>query len=151
MPKGCSFSTARGWSHTGHRVNALGQKAGPGGDSWYICMPLYHGTGGMSAIMCMMGGIGLAIGKKFSTSGFWPEVRDSKATFFVYVGETARYLLAAPPHPLDKQHNVRCMYGNGLRPDVWYLTLFLLLYCVTSNRFRLGLRDSHDLTYLLIN
>lgn len=35
------------------------------------------------------------------------------------MGEAARYLLAAPPSPLDKQHKVRCMYGNGLRPDVW--------------------------------
>lgn len=35
------------------------------------------------------------------------------------MGETARYLLAAPPSPLDRDHQVRCMYGNGLRPDVW--------------------------------
>ena len=67
----------------------------------------------------MMTGITLCIGKKFSTSKFWQEVHDSRATFITYVGETARYLLAAPPSPLDKDHNVRCMYGNGLRPDVW--------------------------------
>lgn len=46
-------------------------------------------------------------------------MHDSRATWITYVGETARYLLAAPPSPLDKKHNVRCMYGNGLRPDVW--------------------------------
>lgn len=67
----------------------------------------------------MMNGITLCIGKRFSTSKFWEEVRDSKATYITYVGETARYLLAAPPSPLDKAHTVRCMYGNGLRPDVW--------------------------------
>lgn len=66
-----------------------------------------------------MNGITLCIGKRFSTSKFWEEVRDSKATYITYVGETARYLLAAPPSPLDKAHTVRCMYGNGLRPDVW--------------------------------
>jgi acyl-CoA synthetase (AMP-forming)/AMP-acid ligase II len=38
---------------------------------------------------------------------------------FVYVGEVCRYLLAAPPSPLDKEHNIRLIYGNGLRPDVW--------------------------------
>lgn len=70
-------------------------------------------------MMCMMGGTGLCVGKRFSTSRFWNDVHDSKATFFVYVGETARYLLAAPPHPLERKHKVRCMYGNGLRPDVW--------------------------------
>ena len=95
------------------------QRRGPGGDRWYICMPIYHGTGGVNAISCMMIGVSLAIGKRFSVQNFWLDVRDSGSTFFVYVGETARYLLAAPPSPLDKEHKIRCMFGNGLRPDVW--------------------------------
>lgn len=70
-------------------------------------------------MVMMMTGITLCIGKKFSTSRFWGEVHDSKATWITYVGETARYLLAAPPSSLDKDHNLRGMYGNGLRPDVW--------------------------------
>lgn len=43
-----------------------------------------------------------------------------------YVGETCRYLLAAPPQldantgeSLDQKHNVRIAFGNGIRPDVW--------------------------------
>lgn len=68
---------------------------------------------------CMLSGISLCIGKKFSASRFWDDIRDSDATAFVYVGETARYLLAAPPSPKDKQHRVKVMFGNGLRPDVW--------------------------------
>jgi acyl-CoA synthetase (AMP-forming)/AMP-acid ligase II len=88
-------------------------------DRWYNCMPLYHGTGGVNAMSQFMEGTTLCIGKKFSTSKFWSDIRDSRATWFVYVGETARYLLAAPPSPLDKAHNVRGMHGNGLRPDVW--------------------------------
>ena len=68
---------------------------------------------------CLMSGISLAIGLRFSISQFWDEVRDSESTMMVYVGETARYLLAAPPSLLDKQHKMRLMYGNGLRPDVW--------------------------------
>jgi acyl-CoA synthetase (AMP-forming)/AMP-acid ligase II len=82
-------------------------------------MPLYHGTGGVLAISQLMCGSPLCIGKKFSTSKFWSDIRDSRATWFVYVGETARYLLGAPPSPLDKSHNLKGMYGNGLRPDVW--------------------------------
>ena len=46
-------------------------------------------------------------------------MRDSGATWFIYVGETLRYLLAAPPSELDKDHKVHSVYGNGLRPDVW--------------------------------
>jgi acyl-CoA synthetase (AMP-forming)/AMP-acid ligase II len=82
-------------------------------------MPMYHGTGGVSTISMLLNGVTVCIGKKFSTSQFWHDIHDSRATYFIYVGETARYLLAAPPSPLDKDHNVRCMYGNGLRPDVW--------------------------------
>lgn len=66
------------------------------------------------------------VGHKFSNRTFWPEVRASKATVIQYVGETCRYLLAAPPsldpstgEILDKKHNVRIAFGNGLRPDVW--------------------------------
>ncbi|KAF4633123.1 hypothetical protein G7Y89_g4994 [Cudoniella acicularis] len=88
-------------------------------DRWYDCMPYYHGTGGIIAASNMLIGVTTCIGKKFSTSKFWSEVHDSRATWITYVGETARYLLAAPPSPLDKDHNVRCMFGNGLRPDVW--------------------------------
>jgi acyl-CoA synthetase (AMP-forming)/AMP-acid ligase II len=80
---------------------------------------MYHGTGGIIAMDNMMNAVTLCIGKRFSTSKFWSEVRDSKATYITYVGETARYLLAAPQSPLDKAHNVRYMCGNGLRPDVW--------------------------------
>jgi acyl-CoA synthetase (AMP-forming)/AMP-acid ligase II len=117
-PKACPFETQRTAGLTG-RVGAMGLKTGPGGDRWYVCMPLYHGTGGTTGLVCMLAGITCCIGTKFSTSRFWTDVRDSNATAIVYVGETARYLINAPPSPLDKQHKVRVMYGNGLRPDVW--------------------------------
>jgi hypothetical protein len=44
-------------------------------------------------------------------------VEETKDTFCAI--EEARYLLAPPPSPLDRNHKVRCMYGNGLRPDIW--------------------------------
>lgn len=88
-------------------------------DKVYHCMPYYHGTGGIVALTNIVSGVPIAIGKRFSIQNFWKDVRDSESTWIVYVGETARYLLAAPPHPLDKQHKVRSMAGNGMRPDVW--------------------------------
>ena len=36
-----------------------------------------------------------------------------------YIGEIARYLMAAPVVPEEKQHKVRVMFGNGLRPQIW--------------------------------
>jgi acyl-CoA synthetase (AMP-forming)/AMP-acid ligase II len=81
---------------------------------------MYHGTGGVAGVTAMITGITFCIGKKFSTSRFWEDIRDSNATAFVYVGETARYLLAAPSTGTDRNHKVRVMFGNGMRPDVWH-------------------------------
>lgn len=71
-------------------------------------------------------GATLAIGKKFSTKTFWKDCRETNATVIQYVGETCRYLLAAPPEidsttgeNLDKKNKVKIAFGNGLRPDVW--------------------------------
>lgn len=36
-----------------------------------------------------------------------------------YIGEMCRYLLTVPVCPEERQHKVRLMYGNGLRPQIW--------------------------------
>lgn len=118
-PKACPFETQRAVGLTA-RVGAMKMKTGPDSDRWYVCMPLYHGTGGTTALVCLISGMTCCIGMKFSTSRFWTDVRDSRSTAIVYVGETARYLVNAPPSDLDRKHNVRAMFGNGLRPDVWH-------------------------------
>ncbi|KAE8355485.1 hypothetical protein BDV28DRAFT_162909 [Aspergillus coremiiformis] len=119
MPKGCAFTMSRLYSTVLlRRSGQLGDQPGPG-DRWYSCMPLYHGTSAIAMMSCLVSGVSIAIGKKFSVRQFWSDIRDSDSTLFVYVGEAARYLLAAPPSPDDRKHRVRCMYGNGLRLDVW--------------------------------
>lgn len=62
-------------------------------------MPLYHGTGAVTSLTSLLGGIAIAIAPRFSVSKFWPDIHDSESTIFIYVGETARYLLNAPPTP----------------------------------------------------
>lgn len=93
----------------------------------YTSMPLYHSSAAiLSFLAALHGGATQALGRKFSTKNFWPEVKASNATMIQYVGETLRYLLSAPPQldPVtgentDKHHRVRVACGNGLRPDVW--------------------------------
>src|SRR5437016_4528029 len=90
-------------------------------------MPLYHSSAAILAFCgAIFSGSSIAIGHKFSTKTFWKEARQSQATMIQYVGETCRYLLAAPPQidpetgaNLDRQENIRLAFGNGLRPDVW--------------------------------
>ncbi|KAI3550710.1 AMP-binding enzyme [Colletotrichum abscissum] len=96
-------------------------------DVFYTSMPLYHSSAALLGFgNTLEAGGTICIGRKFSTKVFWEEVRSSKATIIQYVGETCRYLLAAAPQvdpvtgeSLDKKHNVRVAFGNGLRPDVW--------------------------------
>lgn len=89
-------------------------------DIMYTCMPLYHSSASvLGFITTLQSGSTIALGKRFSVSSFWDEVRASEATIIQYVGETCRYLLSAPPSPQDRHHCVRAAFGNGLRPDVW--------------------------------
>ena len=118
MPKGCPFTISRTHLAGGHLEPHFGSKRGK--DCWYCPMPLYHGTGLITSSISLMAGVGVAIAPRFSVSNFWPDIYESGSTMFIYVGETARYLLAAPPHPLERAHHLRCCYGNGLRPDVWH-------------------------------
>jgi acyl-CoA synthetase (AMP-forming)/AMP-acid ligase II len=119
LPKAGKFMVSR-FHERGNPDNlSFDQKAGPDGDRWYCCMPLFHGTGGMITMGALTSGMTVAIGRKFSVSTFWDDIHDSQATLFVYVGEAARYLLMAPLHPRERDHRLRGMYGNGLRPDVW--------------------------------
>ncbi|UZJ51516.1 hypothetical protein CBS101457_000836 [Exobasidium rhododendri] len=89
-------------------------------DRIYTPMPIYHSS---AAFLCvgvgMRSGAAVIIGRKFSASRYWAEVRANDATVVQYIGEIARYLIALPPHPDDKNHRVRLAYGNGMRPDVW--------------------------------
>jgi acyl-CoA synthetase (AMP-forming)/AMP-acid ligase II len=119
LPKAGKFMTNRFHERSNPNHVPFGQKAGPGGDRWYCCMPLFHGTGGLAVMAALTSGISVAVGKKFSVSTFWDDIHDSDSSFFVYVGEAARYLLMAPPHPRERDHRLRGMYGNGMRPDVW--------------------------------
>lgn len=89
-------------------------------DRIYTAMPIYHSS---AAFLCVgvafRSGATVVIGRKFSASRYWDEVRKADATVVQYIGEIARYLLAVQPHPDDKNHRVRLAYGNGMRPDVW--------------------------------
>ncbi|KIX09565.1 uncharacterized protein Z518_00645 [Rhinocladiella mackenziei CBS 650.93] len=90
-------------------------------DRYYTAMPLYHSAALQLGFHCCLSRPAtLVLGRKFSVSSFWDEVVAADATVIQYVGETLRYLLAAPPQPDDRaKHHVRLAFGNGLRPDIW--------------------------------
>ncbi len=90
-------------------------------DCIYLCLPLYHGTGlflGVGAAFST--GASMFIRRKFSGSNFLSEVREHRATCFIYIGELCRYLLNVPERADDHANPLTSMMGNGLRPDVWH-------------------------------
>ncbi|MDP1632664.1 MAG: long-chain-acyl-CoA synthetase [Caulobacter sp.] len=89
-------------------------------DRIYQVLPLYHATGGLCAMGAgLLTGGSIVLRKKFSTTHFWRDVHEEKCTMFVYIGELCRYLINAPPDPLERDHNLRLAFGNGLRAEVW--------------------------------
>ncbi|GAA0639676.1 long-chain-acyl-CoA synthetase [Brevundimonas lenta] len=89
-------------------------------DVTFNVLPLYHSTGGLVGIgPALLNGGRLVLRKRFSASTFWPDVKASDATLFVYIGELCRYLVNCPENPDERSHKLRLAFGNGLRPDVW--------------------------------
>ncbi len=89
-------------------------------DRMYNCLPMYHSIGGAVATgAVLVNGGSVVIREKFSASRFWDDIARFDCTLFQYIGELCRYLLLAPPHPLETQHRLRLCCGNGLRADIW--------------------------------
>lgn len=89
-------------------------------DRMFVTLPFYHST---ALIVCwgsvLAGHAGIIVSRKFSASRFWDDAIKYNATAFGYVGELCRYLIAQPEREVDKQHSIRKMVGNGLRPAIW--------------------------------
>jgi citronellyl-CoA synthetase len=89
-------------------------------DTFYICLPFFHTTAlSVAWPAAFSGGAAVAIGRKFSATKFWDDIRKYNATMFAYVGEMCSYLMNQPPTPNDKNHSIRAVIGNGLRTEIW--------------------------------
>ncbi|MFT5807499.1 MAG: acyl-CoA synthetase (AMP-forming)/AMP-acid ligase II [Moritella dasanensis] len=66
-------------------------------DILYLSLPLYHNNALTVSLSAVFGNAAtLALSEKFSSSRFWDEIREHKATAFTYIGELCRYLLNVP-------------------------------------------------------
>ena len=117
LPKAANFSHMRMLFMMSGFVGALNPKAS---DRIYDPLPLYHATGGVCAVgMALMTGGAVILKRKFSVNEFWSDIHKYDATIFAYIGELCRWLLNAPPGPHERDHHIRAITGNGLRPEIW--------------------------------
>lgn len=82
-------------------------------DVAYNAMPIFHGNALMSALgPCLANGAALAMRRRFSASGFLPDIRRYGATFFNYVGRSLAYVLAQPERPEESANQLRFGFGT---------------------------------------
>lgn len=81
----------------------------------YLSMPLFHSNCLMSGwAPAVVGGATIALpsGGRFSASGFLPDVRQHRVTYWNYVGRPLSYVLATPERPDDSKNTLRDVFGN---------------------------------------
>lgn len=109
-PKACICSQGR-YGAAGIRVaasNNLGQD-----DTTYVAMPLYHGNSVIIGwLPTLVTGGSVVLRRKFSASGFLPDIRKYGVTFFNYVGKPLAYILATPELENDADNTLKRVAGN---------------------------------------
>ncbi|MEZ4290644.1 MAG: long-chain-fatty-acid--CoA ligase [Myxococcota bacterium] len=109
-PKAAICSSAR----TAFAGQMLAQMRGLGpDDTGYLVMPLFHSNAHMAGVAPILAAGGAwAMRRKFSASGFLPDVRRYGVTYFNYVGKPLTYILATPEQPDDADNTLRMAFGN---------------------------------------
>jgi fatty-acyl-CoA synthase len=79
----------------------------------YQAMPMFHSNALMAGwAPALAAGAPMALRRRFSASGWLPDVRRYAATYFNYVGKPLAYILATPERPDDADNPLRTGFGN---------------------------------------
>lgn len=82
-------------------------------DVLYQSMPMFHGNALMANVApAVYAGATIALRRRFSASGFLPDVVRFRATYFNYVGRSLSYVLATPERPEDADNQLRMGFGT---------------------------------------
>ena len=102
---------------TGNRMRMI-MGLGPD-DVGYVCMPLFHSNAvQVGWAPSLVAGCSVGLARKFSASGWLPDVRHYGATYFNYTGKPLAYLLAQPEAADDADNPLRVAFGNEGSPQV---------------------------------
>lgn len=92
----------------GRAARAAAQMGFRPDDVLYCSMPVFHGNALMSMVFPSLAtGASLVFKRKFSASGFLPDVRQFHCTFTSTIGRALAYILATPESERDKDHDLK--------------------------------------------
>lgn len=82
-------------------------------DVMYQAMPLFHSNAIITGFApWLMSGATCVLRRRFSASGFLPDVRKYGVTYVNYVGKPLSYILATPERPDDADNTLTRVFGN---------------------------------------
>lgn len=86
----------------------------------YTCLPLFHANAlFLSAQRALVGGLTLALSRRFSASRFWDEVRRYNATTFNALGAMIPILMKQPERDNDRDNRVGIVLSAACPASVW--------------------------------
>ncbi|MGD9988187.1 AMP-binding protein [Pseudonocardia sp.] len=104
----------------------------------YTCLPLFHGAAKINiSLHAIVAGATVVLGRRFSASRFWDDVRRHEVTQFNALGSVLPMLLAQPPSDRDRDHPARKVFAAPAPPPV--LT-------ATEERFGVHVVEGYGLT-----
>ncbi|WP_295850531.1 AMP-binding protein [uncultured Xylophilus sp.] len=119
-PKGCVLSH-RYELASGHAYATRGGLATlrEGAERIYNPLPLFHVNASILSFQCaLLTGNCQVQSDRFRPARWWTEVRESGATVVHYLGVIVQMLMALPPGPQDRDHQVRFGFGAGAEPQL---------------------------------
>jgi crotonobetaine/carnitine-CoA ligase len=117
-------------------------------DVLYCPFPLFHADAtALTTIPALLLGCSAAIGRRFSASRFWADVRATGATVFDFMGATLTILQKADPLPDDAANPVRLAWGVPVpewAPDFERRFGLKILECYGSVETSIPVTVRHD-------
>ena len=94
-----------------HAADLLGLREG---DVLTTCLPLFHTNALNAFFQALLTGCTLDVAPRFSASGFWRMLTEGRATVTYVLGAMVPILLARPPGPEERAHDVRIALAPGV-------------------------------------
>ena len=86
-------------------------------DVLYCAMPLFHGNALLANLFpALTAGASVVLRRRFSATGFLPDIQRYGCTFFNYVGRALSYIVATPESLTERDNQLKWALGSEASP-----------------------------------